>query len=71
MVDVTHGPWDNNMVENFNAWILKARYMPIRTMLEFIRKKSMNMLGMKGTLCESGSILLVIYVMKIFRSRKG
>ena len=26
--------------------------MPIRTMFEFIRKKTMNMLGMKGTLCE-------------------
>ena len=43
---------DNNMVESFNAWILEARYMPIRTMLEFIRKKNMNMLGMKATLCE-------------------
>ena len=40
------------MVEIFNAWILNARYMPIRTMLEFIRKKTMNMLGMKGTLYE-------------------
>ena len=30
---------DNDMVENFNAWILEARYMPIRTMLEFVRKK--------------------------------
>ena len=26
--------------------------MPIRTMLEFVRKKTMNMLGMKGPLCE-------------------
>ena len=26
--------------------------MPIRTMFEFIRKKTINMLGMKGTLCE-------------------
>ena len=40
------------MVENFNAWILEARYMPIRTILEFIRKKTMNRLGMKGILCE-------------------
>ena len=42
---------DNNMVESFNAWILEARYMPIRTMIEFIRKKAMNRLGMKGILC--------------------
>ena len=39
------------MVEIFNAWILEVRYMPIMTMLEFIRKKTMNMLGMKGTIC--------------------
>ena len=26
--------------------------MPIRTMLEFIMKKTMNRLGMKGPLCE-------------------
>ena len=43
---------DNNMVESFNAWILEARYMSIRTMLEFVRKKTMNTLGMKGPLCE-------------------
>ena len=43
---------DNNMVEIFNAWILEARDMPIRTMLEFRRKKTMNRLGMKGPLCE-------------------
>ena len=43
---------DNNMVESFNSWILEARYMLIRTMLEFIRKKIMNRLGMKGPLCE-------------------
>ena len=43
---------DNNMVEIFNAWILEARYIPIRTMPEFIRKKTMNMLGIKGTLWE-------------------
>ena len=43
---------DNNMVESFNAWILKAIYMPIRTMLEFIRNKTMNRLGMKCTFCE-------------------
>ena len=40
------------MVEIFNAWILEARYIPIRTMPEFIRKKTMNMLGIKGTLWE-------------------
>ena len=40
------------MVENFNAWILEAIYMPIRTMFEFIRKRTMNRLGMKGPLCE-------------------
>ena len=40
------------MVESFNAWILEARYMPIRTMLEFIRKKIINRLGIKGPLCE-------------------
>ena len=28
------------MVESFNAWILEAKYMLIRTMLEFIRKKT-------------------------------
>ena len=40
------------MVKSFNAWILEARYMSNRTMLEFIRKKTMNMLGMKGLLCK-------------------
>ena len=40
------------MMESFNTWILEARYMPIRTMLEFIRKKTINRLGMKGPLCE-------------------
>ena len=40
------------MVESFNVWILEARYIPIKTMLEFIRKKTMNRFGMKGTLCE-------------------
>ena len=40
------------MVKSFNAWILEARYRPIRTMLEFIRNKTMNMLGMKCTLWE-------------------
>ena len=29
---------DNNMVESFIAWILEAKYMPIMTMLEFIRR---------------------------------
>ena len=45
---------DNNMVESFNSWILDARYMLIRTMMEYIyiRKTTMNMLGMKGSLCE-------------------
>ena len=40
------------MVESFNSWILEARYMSIKTMLEFIRKKTMDRLGMKGPLCE-------------------
>ena len=39
-------------MESFNAWILDNRYMSIRTMLEFIMKKTMNRLGMKGPLCE-------------------
>ena len=43
---------DNNMMESFNAWILEARYILITTMLEFIRKKTMNRLGMKGPLYE-------------------
>ena len=41
---------DNEMVESFNAWILKAIYMSIKTMIEFIRKKTMNRLCMKGSL---------------------
>ena len=62
---------DNNMVESFNAWILEARYMLIRTMSEFISKKTMNRLGMKGTLCEKWINSLLLHVMKIFKSTKG
>ena len=32
----------NNMVESFNAWVLEDRHMLIKTMLEFVRKKTMN-----------------------------
>ena len=39
-------------MESLNAWILDNRYMSIKTMLEFIMKKTMNRLGMKGPLCE-------------------
>ena len=40
------------MGESFNAWILETTYIPIRTMFDFIRKKAMNRLDMKGPLCE-------------------
>jgi hypothetical protein len=32
---------DNNMCETFNKWIVEARYFPIITMLETIRRKVM------------------------------
>jgi transposase-like protein len=32
---------DNNMCESFNKWIVEARYFPIITMLETIRRKVM------------------------------
>jgi hypothetical protein len=32
---------DNNMWETFNKWIVEARYFPIITMLETIRRKVM------------------------------
>lgn len=33
---------DNNMCESFNKWILEARFFPIITMLEIIRRKVMG-----------------------------
>ncbi|WVZ51299.1 hypothetical protein U9M48_002454 [Paspalum notatum var. saurae] len=33
---------DNNMCESFNKWIVEARFYPIITMLEAIRRKVMN-----------------------------
>ncbi|KAG5622259.1 hypothetical protein H5410_007477 [Solanum commersonii] len=36
---------DNNMIENFNAWILPAKYKTIITMLEEIRVKMMKRIG--------------------------
>ena len=32
---------DNNLCESFNKWIVEARYFPIITMLETIRRKVM------------------------------
>ena len=62
---------DNNMVESFNAWILEARYMLIRTMPEFISKKTMNRLGMKGTLCEKWINYFSLTCNEIFQINKG
>ena len=66
-------PWamDNNIVENFNARILEARYMLIRTMFEFIRKKTMNKLGMKGILCEKWIISFSHTCNENFHINKG
>ena len=43
---------DKKVVENFNSWIVEGRHMLIRTMVEFIRNKTMKRLGIKGSLCE-------------------
>ena len=58
------------MVESFNVWIFKARYMQIRTMYEFIRKKTMDRQGMKGSLCEKWISSFTPAVMKYFRPTK-
>ena len=59
------------MVESFNAWIIEARYMLIRTMLEFIRKKTMNRLCMKCTLCEKWINSFSPTCNEIFHINKG
>ena len=58
------------MVESFNSWILDARYMPIRTMMKFIRKIIINMLSMKGPLCEKWMNCFSLVVVRIFISKK-
>ena len=59
------------MVENFNSCILDARYMPIRTIIEFIRKKTVNRLGMKGLLCEKWISCFNPIYNEIFHINKG
>ena len=58
------------MVESFNVWIFKARYMQIRTMYEFIRKKTMDRLGMKGSLCEKWISSFTPAYNEIFQTNK-
>ena len=59
------------MVEIFNSWILDARYMPIRTMMKFIRKKIINMLSMKGPLCEKWMNCFSLACSENFHINKG
>jgi len=40
---------DNNMCESFNKWIVEARFFPIITMLEAIRRKVMIRIQEQGT----------------------
>ena len=43
---------DNNFTKSFYAWIIDPRYRPIRSMMEVIKRKTMNMLGIMGPTCE-------------------
>ena len=38
---------DNNMAENFNGWIMDARFKPIISMLDDIRKQVMSRIANK------------------------
>lgn len=33
---------DNNMCESFNAWILEGRHKPIKSLMDYIRKRTMD-----------------------------
>ena len=43
---------DNNFTKSFNACTIDARYKPIRSMMDFIRRKNMNRLAIMGPSCE-------------------
>ena len=43
---------DNKFIESFNVWIVDDRYRPIRSMIEAIKRKTMNRLGIMGPVCE-------------------
>ena len=43
---------DNNFIERFNAWIIDSRYRLIRFIMEVIRTKPMNRLGIMGQACD-------------------
>ena len=43
---------DNKFTKSFNAWINDAIYRPIRSMMEMIRIKTINRLGIMAPTCE-------------------
>ena len=42
----------NHFTESFNAWVNDARYRSIRSIMELIRRKTINLLGIMALTCE-------------------
>ncbi|WVZ48634.1 hypothetical protein U9M48_000055 [Paspalum notatum var. saurae] len=55
---------DNNMCESFNKWIVEARFYPIITMLEAIRRKVMVRIQQNRTKAESWNTLICPNILK-------
>ncbi|WVZ59319.1 hypothetical protein U9M48_009476 [Paspalum notatum var. saurae] len=55
---------DNNMCESFNKWIVEARFYPIITMLEAIRRKVMVRIQQNRTKAESRNTLICPNILK-------
>ena len=59
------------MVESLNSWILDGRNFLIKTMMELIRKKTMNRLDIKCPLCEKWINCYSPACNDIFQIKKG